>query len=441
MKHQTHDNLESDLFADGSLPVRDEQLSSQPLAARMRPQKLDEVIGQAHLLGEGKLLRRAIQANSLKSIIFYGPPGCGKTTLALLIAKHTRAEFLNLNAATANLGVLRPILEKAKTNQLRGIRTILFVDEIHRFSTSQQDVLMPFVEKGIVIFMGATTHNPFFSVNSPLISRSIVCELQPLDHESLRILLNRVLHDTQYGLGRLPIKIESDAIEHLLKSSNGDARRLLNALEMGALSTPAGSDGHIHFDLKVAEESCQKKAVYYDRQDDYHYDTISAFIKSMRASDVDQTLYWLAKMIYAGEDPRFILRRMIIFASEDIGNADPQALVLAAAAFQSFEFVGMPEGRIILGHAASYLSLAPKSRAAYDGISSALDDVEKKSIIEIPVHLRDTHYPGSKQLGRGSGDNAPDQVPSFPRYYKPLGLGFEITLRERLKELRNDSCH
>jgi len=442
-----------------------EQSSSQPtqtpepLAARMRPRELSEFVGQEHLVGPGKLLRRAIEADRITSLILYGPPGTGKTALAHLIAQATRAHVERLNATSAGVAELREALVRGKERvRLDGRRTLLFIDEIHRFNKTQQDVLMPDVEQGNPILIGATTFNPFFTLVPALLSRSLVCEFKPLASGDVIRVLRRALEDPDRGLGRLAVRVDEEALAHLATVCDGDARRALNALEIAALTTPKAADGTIHLTRAAAEESIQKKAVVYDRQDDAHYDTISAFIKSMRGSDPQATLYWLAKMLYAGEDPRFIARRLIICAAEDVGNADPQALVLATAAMQASEFVGLPECRIPLAQAAVYVACAPKSNAAYVGISKAMEDVEQGRTFEVPNHLKDAHYKGAKRLGRGEGykyahdfppgppvTNAgagghhveqaylPDEA-QRPVYYEPTDQGFERTIQERLKQ-------
>lgn len=439
-KDQSED---SDLFpclpmiAEGNLQAVTS--SDVPLAVRMRPQILEEVVGQSHLLGEGKLLRRTIQSDRWTSLIFYGPPGSGKTTLAQIISRVTKARFVPLNAVTSNVQALRSILDQAKKMKAHsGIRTILFIDEIHRFNTAQQDVLMPDVEDGGIVLIGATTHNPSFAINGPLLSRSLIFELRTLEEKDIREVLGRALRDTEKGFGKMNIEIMAEALRHLAKMASGDARRALNALEVGVLTTPPDKNGMIHFDLTVAEESCQRKIVYYDSQEDYHYDTASAFIKSMRASDPDAAIYWLAKMLYAGEDPRFIIRRILIFASEDIGNADPQALILAASGLQAMEMVGMPESRITLGHLVTYMAMAPKSKASYNAISRALEDVATEKTEEVPNHLRDSHYPGAKRLGHGKGyGEIREYLSKNTAYYHPAAIGYEKILAERLAKLRS----
>ncbi len=417
-----------------------------PLARRMRPRGLNEFVGQEDIIGPGKLLRRAIEADRLGSIIFYGPPGSGKTALANIIASATHADFIEINAVTAGMEEIRSALNKAQENQtFHNKRTILFIDEIHRFNKIQQDAFMPGVENGLIILIGATIHNPFFNLNSALLSRSQVFEFKPLNGKDLLAIAERSLADKEIGLGKFKIKMEKGAIEHLVKISDGDARRLLNALEVGVSTTSPGTDGTIHFDLKIAEESIQKKIVRYDRDGDEHYDIISAFIKSMRGSDPDASLYWLAKMIYAGEDPRFIARRIVICASEDVGNADPQALVVATAALNAAEFVGFPEARIPLAQAALYVACAPKSNSAYMAIENALQDVKSETAQEVPKHLKDASYPGAKKLGRGDGYKYSHDFPSHvvkqaymplkKKYYFPSNMGFEKTIKKWLEDL------
>ncbi len=378
----------------------------QPLAFRMCPRSLDEYVGQTHILGPGKLLRRAIESDRISSIILYGPPGTGKTALARIIAAQTRAHFEWMNAATVGLDEIRKALNQARSRRSRGVKTILFLDEIHRFNKLQQDALLPDVEEGAITLISATVENPFFYVNAALVSRSQIFELKPLSESDIVTILRRSLEDTERGLGKLPLRVDEEALAHLARMADGDARRALTALEVAALTTLPG-DGRIHISLAVAEDSIQKKSVLYDRKGDQHYDTISAFIKSMRGSDPDAAVYYLAKMIYAGEDPRFIARRIVICASEDVGNADPMALVLAIAALRAVEFVGMPEAQIPLAQAALYVAKAPKSNAAYRAIEAALHDVETEGIMEVPDHLKDSHYPGAKKLGRGTGYRYP----------------------------------
>ncbi len=421
--------------------------SSAPLAARMRPRQLDEYVGQSHILAPGQLLRRAIEADRIQSLIFYGPPGTGKTSLAQLIAHHTSNKFERLSGVESNVADMRRVLAAAGNRLANtGQPTILFIDEIHRFNKSQQDVLLPDVESGVVRLIGATTHNPFFFVNSPLVSRSQIFELQPLSEADLLGLLRRALADGERGLGHLKIRADEDALAHLARMSDGDARKALNSLEIAALTTAPVADGFIPLTLAVAEQSIQKKAIVYDGDGDAHYDTISAFIKSMRGSDADATLYWLAKMIHAGEDPRFITRRMLIAAAEDVGLADPMALVLTAAAHQAAEFVGWPEARIPIAEAAIYLATANKSNSAYLAIDAALEDVRAGRTLPVPPHLRDGHYQGAKQLGHGVGyqyaHDAPehftpqDYLGAAKRYYEPTEQGVEKKIKERVDRWR-----
>src|SRR5437763_7799702 len=365
-----------------------------PLATRMRPHSLEEFVGQEHILGPGKLLRRAIEADRLPSVILSGPPGTGKTTLAHIIADMTHAKFVRLSGVESNVAEMRRVIAGA-TNRTRtsGQKTILFIDEIHHFNKAQQDILLPDVESGNLRLIGATTYNPFFYVNSPLVSRSQVFQLEPLRVDELEQLIDRALADKERGLGNYKVKIDKDARKHLAKLSDGDARKCLNALEIGVLTTPPDSKNNIHFTIAVAEESIQQKAIVYDRAGDAHYDTISAFIKSMRASDEKGAMYWLAKMLHAGEDFRFIARRIVIFASEDVGLADPEALQLAIATQQAVEFVGLPEARIPLAHATAYMCRAPKSREAYDALNAAAEQIETEHTKGVPEDLKNIHFP------------------------------------------------
>ncbi len=418
----------------------------QPLAARMRPRSLDEFAGQTHILGPGQLLRRAIEADRIQSLIFFGPPGTGKTSLAQIIARQTKSKFERLSGVESNVADMRRVLAAA-ANRLEntGQPTILFIDEIHRFNKAQQDVLLPDVESGVVRLIGATTHNPFFFVNSPLVSRSQIFELRPLTEDELFSLVQRALADAERGLGHLKIKAEEDALRHLAKIADGDARKALNALEIAALTTAPDNKGVVHIDLAAAEQSIQKKAVVYD-DEDAHYDTISAFIKSMRGSDADAALYWLAKMIHAGEDPRFIARRIVICAAEDVGLADPMALVLANTALQVAEFVGWPEARIPLAEATVYIATANKSNSAYLAIDAALEDVRSGRTLPVPEHLRDTHYAGAERLGHGKGYEyahdrpehfvAQDYLGADKRYYEPTEQGVEKKIKERVEKWR-----
>jgi len=408
-----------------------------PLAARMRPRTLDEIAGQDHLLGPGRLLRRAIEADRLSSIILYGPPGCGKTSLAEVIALATDRRFERTSGVLANIAILRKLLEQAAGwKKIHRQDTILFIDEIHRFNKSQQDVLLPYVESGDIILIGATTHNPFFFINTPLNSRSQIFQLNPLDEEAAQTVLKRAMEHPA-GLNGL-VTADDEALAHLATVCEGDARRALNALEIAALTTPPGEDGSVRLTRREIEESVQKKAVSYDRDEDEHYDTISAFIKSVRGSDPNAAIYWLAKMIYAGEDPRFIARRLIILASEDIGNADPRGLSVATAAMQAVDFVGMPEARIILAQATTYLACAPKSNASYLAIDAALADVENGRTLPVPDHLKNAPHPGKGDVkyryAHDGRDHFVDQeyVPTDRIYYSPVNQGYEETIRKRI---------
>ena len=419
----------------------------QPLAARLRPRSLDEFAGQQHILAPGQLLRRAIEADRIQSLIFYGPPGTGKTTLAQIIARQTRSKFERLSGVESNVADMRRVLAAAANRCANtGQPTILFIDEIHRFNKAQQDVLLPDVESGTVRLIGATTHNPFFFVNSPLVSRSQIFELRPLSVPEIHGLLVRALVDEERGLGYLKIRADEAALQHLATLSDGDARKALNSLEIAALTTEPGPDGVIRLDLAAAEQSIQKKAVVYDGDGDAHFDTISAFIKSVRGSDVDAALYWLAKMIHAGEDPRFISRRMMILAAEDVGLADPMALVLAVAAHQAAEFVGWPEARIPIAEAVIYLATAHKSNSAICAIDAALEDVRSGRTLAVPEHLRDAHYEGAKRLGHGEGYQyahdhpghfaAQDHLGAARRYYEATEQGVEKKIKERAEKWR-----
>ena len=409
-----------------------------PLAARMRPQALDEIVGQDHILGADKLLRRAIEADRISSIILYGPPGCGKTTLAEVIATTTDRRFERTSGVLANVAILRKLLNAAThMKKMNGQETILFIDEIHRFNKAQQDVLLPYVENGDIILIGATTHNPFFFINTPLNSRSQIFQLQPLDEESIVAVLKRAL-DAPTGLNGL-VSASDDGLAHLSAVCEGDARRALNALEIAALTTPPQDDGMVHLSKHEIEESVQKKAVAYDHDEDEHYDTISAFIKSVRGSDPNAAVYWLAKMLYAGEDPRFIARRLVILASEDIGNADPRGLTLAVSAMQAVEFIGMPEGRITLSQATTYLACAPKSNAAYLAVDAALADVENGRTLPVPKHLQSGPKPDKGDQKYSYAHNGDDHfvdqeyVPTDKIYYDPTDQGYEATLRKRIE--------
>jgi len=446
LKRQKYYNISPmDLFTHNAKHTAQND-KREPLAVRMRPRSLDGFIGQDHILGPDKLLRRLIESDKITSLILFGPPGCGKTTLALIISEKTKSYFERINAASNNVADMRRIIDQAKKRaSLDGRRTILLVDEIHRFNKAQQDVLMPDVEAGNPILIGTTTHNPFFYVNNALLSRSQVFEFKKLSDEDVIRVMRSALSDKERGLGKVPVAMDEEALKHLAKMSEGDARRALSALEIGVLTTPAGKDKKIHFTVKTAEESIQKRAVVYDKDEDSHYDTISAFIKSMRGSDPDAALYWLAKMIYAGEDPRFIARRIVICASEDVGNADPQAIVIANATLQVSEFIGMPEARIPLAQAAVYVACAPKSNASYLGIEGALKDVEEGKVLEVPDHLKDATL-DSEEFGHGKGykyahdfkDHYVKQEykPSDRTYYIPTDMGYEAKIKAWLNKLK-----
>ncbi len=435
----------ADLFSD---PKNLPKISPfEPLAVRMRPGTLAEFTGQSHILGPGKLLTRAIESDKISSLVFYGPPGTGKTTLANVISRETHAHFEPMNAVTSNVAEIRKAIAEAKKRfDLKKQKTILFIDEIHRFNKAQQDVLMPDVEKGNPVLIGATTQNPFFSIVSALLSRSLVFELKPLSEEDIRLILTRALKDKEKGLGNHPVQIDKEALDFLCRVSDGDARRALNALELGVLTTK-NLDNKVHISQKVAEESIQKKAVVYDAEGDQHYDTISAYIKSMRGSDPDAAIYYLAKMLYAGEDIRFISRRLVICASEDVGNADPQALILANAAMQVSEFIGLPEAQIPLAQATIYVACAPKSNASYLAIEKAAKDVAEGKTLETPAHLKDAHYKGARSIGHGIGYKyahdyeghvvAQEYLSERRKYYEPTDLGYEKKFKEYLEKLRN----
>jgi len=421
-----------------------------PLAVRLRPTTLDQLFGQDQILGKNKLLRRAIEADRLTSLILFGPPGTGKTSLAWCIANITQANYCAINATISNVEELRKIIAASKLRAKEGKKkTILFIDEIHRFNKAQQDVLLPDVEEGRLVLIGATVHNPYFSLTAALLSRSIVCELKALESNALVNIINNALKDKERGLGNFKVKLDKNALNFLAKSCEGDARRALSALELGVLTTPAAKDGYINFDLEIAQESIQKKAVVYDRDGDGHYDTASAFIKSMRGTDPDAAIYWMAKMLYAGEDPRFIARRVCILAAEDVGNADPLALVLANAALQISEFVGMPEARIPLAQAVIYVTCAPKSNASYLAVERATQDIKENKVQEVPDYLKDASYSGAEKLGHGLGYKYAHDYPKhfvkqqYTRkkvcYYEPTDIGYEVKIKERLKKLRQVS--
>jgi len=417
---------------------------AQPLAARMRPTTLEEFVGQQHFLGEGKLLRRLLAADRLGSVIFYGPPGTGKTTLSHLLAKASRSKFVQVSAVTSGVKELREVLDAARDRlSVSGNKTLLFVDEIHRFNKAQQDVLLPDVEDGTVILVGATTQNPFFAINSALVSRSRVFQFQALSADDIKRLIRSALSDRERGLGSYDVKMDDDALEFLAEVSDGDARRALGALEVGVLSS---NERPIHFTRALAEESVQRKAVEYDRTGDGHYDAASALIKSMRGSDPDAAIYWLARMLEAGEEVRFLARRIVIFASEDVGNADPAALPLAVATMQACEFVGLPECQLNLAQAVTYMACAPKSNASMQALSAAKHDIREGRLLPVPVALRDSHYQAAKRLGHGEGyqyaHDSPDAIAAQDylgidrEYYHPTDRGFERDLAERLLTIR-----
>jgi putative ATPase len=420
-----------------------------PLALRLRPTTLEEFVGQAHIVGEGTLLRRAIQADKLTSIILFGPPGTGKTTLARIVASTTQARFVQLNATTSGIKDIKTVVEGAKDALgLSGTRTILFIDEIHRFNKSQQDALLPHVEDGTVILIGATTENPYFEVNKALVSRSTLFQFRPLGPGDIRALLARAVTDREKGLGALPLEVLEEALDFWADMANGDARAALNAVELAALTTAPGPGGRIVIGLDTAQECIQKRALNYERDGDNHYDTISAFIKSMRGSDPDAAIYYMARMLYAGEDPKFIARRLVICAAEDVGNADPHALLVATAAAQAVDFIGLPECQIILCQAVAYVACAPKSNAAL-GVFAALEDVAKVQTSGVPAHLRDAHYAGAAELGHGTAYQYPHAFPGhyvpaqyLPDelvgrvYYDPSENGVEKRIREAMRKLR-----
>ncbi|MDY2700386.1 MAG: replication-associated recombination protein A [Lachnospiraceae bacterium] len=421
-----------------------------PLAARLRPVTLDEVVGQQHIIGKDKLLYRAIKADKLSSLIFYGPPGTGKTTLARVIANTTSAEFTQINATVAGKKDMEEVVKKAKDLQgMYGKKTILFIDEIHRFNKGQQDYLLPFVEDGTLILIGATTENPYFEVNSALLSRSVIFELKPLSREDIRELLHRAVYDREKGMGAYDAVIHEEALEFLSDIAGGDARHALNAIELGIMTTQRSEDGKIHITLEVAQECIQKRAVRYDKSGDNHYDTVSAFIKSMRGSDPDAAVYYLARMLYAGESVTFIARRIMICAAEDVGIADPQALTVAVNASLAVERVGMPEAQIILSEAAMYVACAPKSNACVTAISEAMNTVEETGNLPIPTHLQDAHYKGAAKLGHGLGYKYAHDYPNHyveqqylpyelngKEFYHPSGNGYEVKIREHMRRIK-----
>ena len=440
----------SNLFQDQ--PSRRRHLSSaEPLPLRMLPRTLEEFVGQEHFLAPGKMLRRMIQADRLSSVIFYGPPGTGKTALAAVIANVTSADFYRVNAATVGVKQIRSILQTARQQLAAdGKRSVLFIDELHRFNRAQQDILLDDVENGIVILIGATTQNPFFAINSPLVSRSAIFQFEPLAPEHIIILIRRALADRQRGLGQYQVQITDEALNHLATVSDGDARRALAALEIGVLSQSPEAGREIIFDLEVAVESVQRKALDYDRDGDQHYDVISAFIKSMRGSDPDAAIYWLARMIDSGEDLRFIARRMVIFAAEDVGNADPRALMVATAAFHAADFVGFPEAQLPLAQAVVYLATAEKSNASAVAIWTAVEDVKNNRTVPVPRHLRDAHYDGAKELGHGLDYKYPHSYPDADveqtylgvdkTYYSPTNRGHEALIQKFLQRHRESNA-
>ena len=425
-----------------------------PLASRMRPKTLDEVVGQQHIIGKDKLLYRAIKADKLSSVIFYGPPGTGKTTLAKVIANTTSAEFKQINATVAGKKDMEEVVKEAKDMQgMYGKRTILFIDEIHRFNKGQQDYLLPFVEDGTVILIGATTENPYFEVNGALLSRSIIFELKNLSTEDIKTLILRAVNDKEKGMGAYDAVIEEEALDFLADVANGDARAALTAIELGILTTERSDDGKIHITLEVASECIQKRVVRYDKTGDNHYDTVSAFIKSMRGSDPDAAVYYLARMLYAGEDIKFIARRIMICAAEDVSNADPMALVVATSAAQAVERIGMPEAQIILSQAVTYVASAPKSNSAVNAIFDAMEAVKNTKTVPIPVHLQDAHYKSSGKLGHGVGYKYAHDYPndyveqqylpyelSGREFYQPSGNGYEVKIREHMARIKKEAA-
>ncbi|MDE7282209.1 MAG: replication-associated recombination protein A [Lachnospiraceae bacterium] len=421
-----------------------------PLAARLRPATLDEVVGQQHIIGKDKLLYRAIKADKISSIIFYGPPGTGKTTLAKVIANTTSAEFTQINATVAGKKDMEAVVEQAKnTSGMYGRKTILFIDEIHRFNKGQQDYLLPFVEDGTIILIGATTENPYFEVNGALISRSIVFELKPLSRDDIKVLIDRAVYDKEKGMGAYDAVIDEDAVDFLADLSGGDARHALNAVELGIMTTNRSEDGKIHITTEVAQECIQKRVLRYDKTGDNHYDTISAFIKSMRGSDPDAAVYYLGRMLYAGESVTFIARRIMICAAEDVGNADPNALTVAVSASLAVERIGMPEAQIILAQAATYVACAPKSNSSCNAIFEVMKEVEQSGNLPIPTHLQDAHYKGAAKLGHGTGYKYAHDYPNHyveqqylpyelngKEFYRPSGNGYEVKIKEHMKRIK-----
>lgn len=420
--------------------------NNEPLAQRLKPRTLEEYVGQEHILAKDKLLYRSIKSDRITSLILYGPPGIGKTSLAKIIARTTHCNYVELNAVTSGIKEIKAVVEKAQNEiALKGKKTILFIDEIHRFNKTQQDSLLPHVEKGVITLVGATTENPFFEVNKALLSRSMIFKLEPLTEEHIIKVINRALTDKELGYGSIKIKLYDDALKFICKNASGDARKALNALELAVLTTNKSQDGIIHVTLSVVEECMQKRQVSYDKSGDYHYDVVSAFIKSIRGSDPDAAVHYLARMLYSGEDPEFIARRIVISASEDIGNADPYAILIANAALNIVKSIGMPEARITLAQAVTYLATAPKSNAAYNAINVALMDIEKEDIGAVPMHLRDSHYGGAKELNHGVEYKYPHNYDHHyvkqqylpkelnrKKYYEPTGLGYEKRIKDRM---------
>lgn len=433
--------------------MRDNTMKKEaPLASRLRPLTLEEVVGQKHIIGKDKLLYRAIKADKISSVLFYGPPGTGKTTLAKVIANATSSIFTQINATSSGKKDMEAVIAEAKNNLgMYGKRTILFIDEIHRFNKSQQDYLLPFVEDGTIVLIGATTENPYFEVNSALISRSIIFELKPLEKEDIKVLISRAVTDEERGLGAYKVKLYEDALEFLADVANGDARAALNAIELGVLTTARSEDGFIHITIEIASECIQKRALKYDKDGDNHYDTISAFIKSMRGSDPDAAVYYLARMLYAGEEVAFVARRIMICAAEDVGNADPNALVVAVSASLAAERLGMPEAQIVLSQAATYVASAPKSNAAVNAIGAAMKVVETEKTATIPPYLKDAHYKGAEKLGHGidykyahnyknhyvKQQYLPDEIKDYV-FYVPSDNGYEKTIKEYFKRIKEE---
>lgn len=435
-----------DLEVDENPKFKEDNDNNAPLAQRLKPRTLEEYVGQEHILAKDKLLYRSIKSDRITSLILYGPPGVGKTSLAKIIARTTHCNYVELNAVTSGIKEIKAVVEKAQNEiAIKGKKTILFIDEIHRFNKTQQDSLLPHVEKGVITLVGATTENPFFEVNKALLSRSMIFKLEPLTEEHIIKLINRALTDKELGYGAIKIKLYDDALKFICTNASGDARKALNALELAVLTTNKSRDGLIHVTLDVVEECMQKRQVSYDKSGDYHYDVVSAFIKSIRGSDPDAAVHYLARMLYSGEEPEFIARRIVISASEDIGNADPYALLIANAALNVVKSIGMPEARITLAQAVTYLASAPKSNAAYNAINAALEDIEKDDIGAIPMHLRDSHYGGAKTLNHGVEYKYPHDYAhhyvkqqylpkelSRKKYYEPTGIGYEKRIKDRM---------